>query len=114
MVKQKVPQSEDLDLIFHALSDATRRAMVGRLAAGPATVTELARPFPMSLAAVSKHLSILERASVIARTKRGRERICSLNPGRLDDAYQWLTFHRQFWEQSLDALEDFLNDETKK
>ena len=96
---------QDLNRIFHALADPTRRAILDRLAAGEATVGHLARPFPMSFAAVSKHLGVLERAGLVAREARGRERVCRINPAALDDARAWLEFHERFWAERLDALE---------
>ena len=95
----------DLDRIFHALGDPTRRAILGRLAAGEATVSRLSRPFDLSFAAVSKHLGVLERAGLVTREARGRERICRINPAALDEARAWLAFHERFWNERLDALE---------
>ena len=95
----------DLNRIFHALGDPTRRAILDRLAAGEATVGHLSRPFDLSFAAVSKHLGVLERAGLVAREARGRERVCRINPAALDDARAWLEFHERFWTDRLDALE---------
>ena len=96
---------QNLDLVFHALGDPTRRAILARLAAGEATVGHLSRPFPLSFAAVSKHLGVLERAGLVTREARGRERVCRINPPALDDARAWLEFHERFWTDRLDALE---------
>lgn len=102
------PSPSDLDRVFGALSDPTRRAILGRLATSPATVTELAAPFPISLNAVSKHIQVLERAGLLRRDIRGREHHCSLNPMPLRDAATWTEAFRVFWEQRLDALDDYL------
>jgi DNA-binding transcriptional ArsR family regulator len=97
--------NETLDNIFHALSDATRRAIVAALAGGKErTVSEIWQPHDMSLAAVSKHLKVLERAGVVARRRDGRKHYVRLNPATLDDAGDWLAFHRRFWDERLDAL----------
>jgi DNA-binding transcriptional ArsR family regulator len=93
-----------LDGVFHALSDRTRRALLSRLAAGPAMVTELAEPFAMSLPAVSKHIRVLEGAGLVARTVDGRIHRCTLAPGPLRDIEHWLQFYRGFWSETLDAL----------
>ena len=95
----------DLNRVFHALADPTRRAILDRLAAGEATVGHLSRPFPLSLAAVSKHLGVLERAGLVAREARGRERVCRINPAALEDARAWLQFHERFWTDRLGALD---------
>ena len=96
---------QHLDLVFHALSDPTRRVILSRLAEGEATVGHLSKPFPISLAAVSKHLGVLERAGLVTREARGRERVCHLNPTALRDARAWLEFHERFWRERLDALD---------
>ena len=99
------PVLEDrLDAVFHALSDRTRRALVARLADGPAMITELAAPFKMSLPAVSKHLRVLEEAELIRRTIDGRIHRCSLGPEPLQDAEAWIEHYRPFWEGTLEAL----------
>lgn len=100
-----------LDTIFHALGDATRRAMLGDLATGERTVGELAEPFAMSLAAASKHIKVLETAGLIRRVVRGRTHICSLDPAPLMSADQWLGIYRRFWTGRLDALEQLLRAE---
>ena len=87
-----------LDLTFSALSDPTRRAIVQRLASGHATVKELARPFRISLPAISKHLKILEQAGLLLRKKEGRTHHCQLNVKPLEEAGEWMTQHREFWE----------------
>jgi DNA-binding transcriptional ArsR family regulator len=89
---------------FAALVDPTRRAILRRLAAGETTVGALARPFDMSLPAVSKHLKVLEGAGLIDRRKVGRERLCRLRPAALRGAADWLDFYRRFWDERLDRL----------
>lgn len=88
-----------------ALSDSTRRAILQRLAAGEARVTELAAPFAMSLNAVSKHIRVLERAALVKRRKAGREHFLSLNPAPLNQAADWIEHQRNLWNDRLDALE---------
>ena len=99
-----------LTATFSALADPTRRAILARLAAGEATVTELAEPFEMSLPAVSKHLKVLERAGLIARGREAQWRPCRLEAGPLKDASGWLDHYRAFWEQSFDRLEGYLGE----
>ncbi len=94
----------DLDHTFAALADPTRRAILARLADGEATVTELAHPFDISLPAISRHLKVLERASLIERRREGQTRRCRLTPRPLDDAARWIAFYREFWTASLDRL----------
>ena len=102
------PTPPQLDSVFSALADPTRRAMLGRLAQGECTVTDLARPFPISLPAVSKHLKVLEKAGLIERRIDGRVHHCRLKPQPLQDATEWLQACRAYWEARLDALEDYL------
>lgn len=104
-------QTPDLDRIFHALADPTRRAIIGALAEGPKTVGEISRPFDISLPAVSKHLKVLERARLVTREVRGREHHCRLLPQTLADAHDWLSFYAGFWEQRLDALDALLRND---
>jgi DNA-binding transcriptional ArsR family regulator len=94
-----------------ALSDPTRRAIVDRLARGPARVTDVAEPFAMSLAAASKHIKALETAGLIRREVRGRTHHCRLAPGPLASAHEWLSFYERFWTQRLDVLERLLLEE---
>jgi DNA-binding transcriptional ArsR family regulator len=108
LVKQMLNQSAALDRMFHALADPTRRAVVARLTAGPASVSELARPLEMSLPAVVQHLQVLEAAGLIATEKAGRVRTCRVSPGALADAERWLSERRLEWEARLDRLEAFL------
>ena len=97
-----------LSRVLAALADPTRRAIVQKLARGPATISEIAKPFPVSFNAVSKHTMVLERAGVVERETRGRERICRLRPRALRQASTWLEQYRQFWETRLDALEQYV------
>ena len=100
--------SAELDRIFSALADSTRRAILQALTHRPATINEIARPFPVSLNAVSKHLMVLERAGLLRREIRGREHYCSIEPRPLREAEEWLEHYRQFWEQLMDALEGYV------
>src|SRR3954453_7936936 len=100
-----------LDTVFHALGDATRRRMLRELASGERTVSQLAEPFAMSLAAASKHIKALENAGLIRREVRGRIHLCRLEPGPLAGAHEWLTFYERFWTDRLDALETLLRAE---
>lgn len=100
--------TSQLDTVFHALGDATRRQMLAQLASGERTVSQLAEPFDMSLAAASKHIKALEAAGLVKRDVRGRTHVCTLNPGPLANAHQWLAFYEIFWTSRLDALEALL------
>lgn len=100
---------QNLDLVFHALADPTRRAILDRLTEGDATVGRLSEPFPLSFAAVSKHLGVLERAGLVTRESRGRERMCRINPAALEDARSWLEFHERFWSDRLNALDRLIS-----
>jgi DNA-binding transcriptional ArsR family regulator len=102
--------SPDLNTTFAALADPTRRAILARLAAGETSVIELAEPFEMSLPAISKHLKVLERAGLIARSREAQWRPCRLEAGPLKDAAGWIEEYRRFWEQSLDRLDDYLRE----
>jgi DNA-binding transcriptional ArsR family regulator len=104
-----------LDTVFHALGDATRRGMLAQLAKGEHTVSQLADPLNMSLAAASKHIKALEAAGLVRRDIRGREHFCRLNAAPLANAHQWLAHYEIFWTNRLDALEALLNadDEAK-
>jgi DNA-binding transcriptional ArsR family regulator len=97
-----------LDAAFSALSDPTRRAILARLALGETSVTELAKPFAMSLPAVSKHLKVLERAGLIARSRVAQWRPCRIEPRALQDIDAWLNAYRRFFDESLDRLDDYL------
>jgi DNA-binding transcriptional ArsR family regulator len=102
-----------LDDTFAALSDPTRRAILARLARGEASVTQLARPFRVSLPAVSKHLRVLERAGLISRERDGRIHRCRLEADRMREAAAWITRYRKFWERQFDALEKYLEETDK-
>jgi DNA-binding transcriptional ArsR family regulator len=106
--------TDQLSTTFAALADPTRRAILARLAAGEAPVTELARPFAMSLPAISKHLKVLERAGLIARGREAQWRPCRLDAGPLRSAAEWLEYYRKFWEQSFDRLDEYLRELQKK
>lgn len=99
-----VAHAAQLDEAFRALADPTRRAMVERLSRGPVAVSDLAEPFPMSLAAVVQHVQILEDSGVIRTEKVGRVRTCRLEPRGLEGAERWIAKHRALWEQRLDRL----------
>ena len=101
----------ELNDVFFALADPTRRAIIGRLTQGPATVGALAEPFDISAPAISKHMKILDRAGLIDRSVVGREHHCRLHPQALKDAEDWLNFHREFWETRLDELDALLKQE---
>ena len=104
-------QIQQLDAVFHALGDATRRRMLHELAEGERTVGQLAEPFDMSLAAASKHIKALEGAGLIRREVRGRTHLCRLEAGPLADATEWLRFYERFWTSRLDELERLLRSQ---
>jgi DNA-binding transcriptional ArsR family regulator len=104
----KYLQSEALDRTFAALADPTRRAIVERLARGEASVSQLARPFRMSLPAVGKHLAVLEEAGLVHSRKRGRVRTCRLEPRPLRRASHWIERHRAFWLRQFESLDRYL------
>ena len=97
-----------LDRVFRALADPTRRAVVERLGAGPATVSELAAPFGMALPSFTQHLDVLEDCRLIRSRKKGRVRTCRLSPRTLQSAEGWLARQRTLWERRLDQLDDYL------
>jgi DNA-binding transcriptional ArsR family regulator len=101
-------QSAPLDLLFQALADPSRRAMVERLSRGPASVSELARPLAMSLPAVVQHLQVLEASGLVRSEKVGRVRTCRIEPAALQAAEQWISERRAMWEQRLDRLGAYL------
>ena len=104
-------QSLNLDLLFQALSDPTRRAMIDRLSRGPASVSELAKPFDMSLPAVVQHLAALENSGLVTSQKVGRVRTVQIQPDALSQAEQWINGRRTLWVKRLDRLGDFLASE---
>jgi DNA-binding transcriptional ArsR family regulator len=97
-----------LDAAFAALADPTRRAILARLAFGEASVTDLARPFAMTMPAVSKHLKVLERAGLIARSRTAQWRPCRIEPGALKEVDEWLEHYRRFYDESFDRLDAYL------
>ena len=101
-------QETALDRVFRAIADPTRRAIVDRLAEGEASLTELARPFDMSLPAVHQHLSLLEESGVVVTSKEGRVRTCRLDPRVLRKAEDWFARRRAMWERRLDTLDAYL------
>jgi DNA-binding transcriptional ArsR family regulator len=114
MVKQLQQGPEELDAIFAALSDPTRRAIVVRLSEGEASVSELAEPFDVSLPAVTKHLGVLERAGLLAHHKEGRVRRCRLVPETMRAADDWLARYRVFWDKRLDSLSTHIKRKDKR
>lgn len=106
--------ADQLTSTFAALADPTRRAILARLAAGEAGVTELAEPFDMSLPAVSKHLKVLERAGLIARSRDAQWRPCRLEPAPLKEAADWIDHYKKFWEESFDRLDGYLRELKKQ
>jgi len=109
MVQSRMP-TDRLSSTLSALADPTRRAILARLAQGEATVGELAQPFAMSLPAISKHLKVLERAGLITRGRAAQWRPCRLQPAPLEEVAAWVEHYREFWEQTLDRLEAYLQD----
>ena len=106
--------ADHLSSTFAALADPTRRAILARLASGECSVTELAKPFEMSMPAVSKHLRVLERAGLIARGREAQWRPCRLEPGPLKQVADWTERYRHIWEARLDRLDDYLQELKKK
>src|ERR1700733_13958590 len=104
MLKQCEPADHEIDVLFGALADASRRAMLDRLIRGPASVSELARPLAMSLPAVVQHLHVLEASGLVRSQKLGRVRTCSIEPAALRAAERWISGRRTAWEQNLDRL----------
>ncbi len=100
-----------LDAVFHALSDSTRRSILREVATKEKTVGEVAKPYRMSLAAVSKHLNVLEAAELIARERRGSFQIVRLRAQNLRPAEEWLAWYEKFWNRQLDALQNYLEGE---
>ncbi len=102
--------SSQLDLTFQALADSTRRGILERLARGQATVGELAEPYDMSMAAVSKHLKVLEKAGLISRSKEAQWRRCRLEARPLGEVQKWVEKYRKFWELQLSQLDEYLKE----
>ncbi len=107
-------QASRLDCVFHALSDATRRSILRDVATGEKTVGQIAQPYPVSLAAVSKHLKVLEAARLIHREKKGSFQLVRINAAPMKEAGRWLAYYEKFWNQQLDALEDLLEREESR
>lgn len=108
LLKRMLNQVADLDRLFQALADPARRAIVERLTFGPAAVSELARPLPMSLPAAMQHLGVLEAAGLVRSKKVGRVRTCSIEPAAFSVIEQWINARRAEWEQRLDRLGNYL------
>ena len=108
MLKRVLKQASALDLVYQALADPSRRSMVERLSRGPASVSELARPLPMSLPAVVQHLQVLETSGLVRSEKVGRVRTCRINPETISLAEGWIVERRTAWERRLDRLDDLL------
>jgi DNA-binding transcriptional ArsR family regulator len=108
ILKRMLDQMTDLDRVFQALADPNRRVMVERLSQGPASVSELARPLAISLAAVLQHVQVLEASGLVRSQKAGRTRTCSINPAALRSAEQWISTRRALWERRLDRLGEVL------
>ena len=106
-------QAAELDRVFSALADPTRRAILQSLTLRSATINEIAKPFPVSLNAISKHVMVLERAGLLRRQIKGREHHCRIEPRPLREANAWLEHYRLFWEQRLDALEAYVDRKFK-
>ncbi len=103
---------ERLDLVFGALADRTRRQLLAQLAQAPASITELAAPHDMSLPGVSKHVRVLEHAGLIKRTIDGRVHRCTLDAAAMRAADEWIAHYRAFWDHTLDALADYVSEDT--
>jgi DNA-binding transcriptional ArsR family regulator len=106
--------TDQLSVTFAALADPTRRAILARLAQGEASVTELAKPFDLSLPGVSKHLKVLQRAGLIRQGRNAQWRPCRLESGRLKEASEWVGEYRRFWDESFQRLDDVLQDMIKE
>ena len=99
-----------LSSTFAALADPTRRAILARLASGETSVTELAKPFKMTMPAISKHLKVLDRAGLIKRSRVAQQRPCRIDAARLKEVSEWIEKYREFWEQRLDRLDEYLKE----
>jgi DNA-binding transcriptional ArsR family regulator len=103
-----------LDRVFHALADPSRRAILSQLVSGERTVSEIAEPLPMSLAAASKHIKVLEQSGLVRRSVCWRTHMCSLNAQPLAAAQKWLSFYEEFWNERFDALDELFRAKKKK
>ena len=110
VMSQTVLTDDELDRAFGALADPTRRAILARLTNGDAAVLEVAAPFRMSQPAITKHLNVLEGAGLISRHRDSRRRLCRLEPKRLEELSRWMGTYREFWEESFERLDDYLED----
>src|SRR6266849_5619725 len=110
----RISPSDHLSVTFGALADPTRRAILARLALGEASVTELAKPFDLSLPGISKHLKVLQRAGLITQSRNAQWRPCRLEGGRLREASEWVGEYRRFWDESFQRLDDVLQDLIKE
>ena len=106
--------NDQLSVTFAALADPTRRAILARLSQGEASVTELAKPFDLSLPGISKHLKVLQRAGLVTQSRNAQWRPCRLEPGRLKEASEWVGEYRRFWDESFQRLDDVLQEMIKK
>lgn len=110
-MNKEFPQNEEqLDIVFHALSNRTRRSLLKQMQGGPMMVTELAKPYEMSLNAISKHLIVLEKAGLVDRSIEGRNHSCQLQSSPLANADLWIEQYRQFWEQNLDQFATYVEN----
>jgi DNA-binding transcriptional ArsR family regulator len=114
ILKQMLHQSAELDLMFQALADPTRRVMIERLGRGPTSVSELAKPLAMSLSAVLQHLQVLEASGLVRSEKVGRVRTCRIDPTALRTAEEWIARRRAMWARRLDRLGDYLTEQANK
>jgi DNA-binding transcriptional ArsR family regulator len=115
MVKSAVKaQALRLDCVFHALSDTTRRSILRDVATGEKTVGQIAQPYPVSLAAISKHLKVLEGARLIHREKKGSFQMVRVNAAPMKEAERWLAYYEKFWNQQLDALQNLMEREESR
>jgi DNA-binding transcriptional ArsR family regulator len=109
-----VQRSRNIDRVLYAISDATRRAILESLARGPARISDLAEPYPMSLTGFCKHVRVLERARLVRRTRRGRDNTLELSPEPLRDVARWVLNYEHFWNEHLDRLESLFAKEKEK
>lgn len=109
ILKYMLNYQKPLDSLFHALADPSRRAIVARLSRGPASVSELAKPLPMSLPGVVQHLQVLEESGLVHSEKVGRVRTCRIDPKALSAAEKWIAEQRKIWEARLDRLGEYLD-----
>ena len=110
IILNRMVQYATIDRTLGAIADPTRRQVLDRLASGPATITQLAQPFGMSLTGMKKHVRILEEARLVVTEKVGRARTCRLGPERLDEAFDWIGFYRKQWDRRLDGLEAYFEE----